>query len=321
MKFTPIKLLACSVLLLSACSDAPDVEEAQEVQSEEAAEVISPTNIVEIRAVGMTFEGPSEIPSGWTTFRFVNASEMIHFALIDAPPEGVTAEIMSSSNIPTFQAAMDAMNANDEDAVNTAFGQFPAWMGDMKYMGGPGFLSPGLTGETTVYLEPGNYVIECYVKTGGIFHTLRPSPDTLGMLLELTVTDEANNAREPAANVTITISNSGLAITDGSLRSGANILRVDFSEQQTFPTFVGNDVHIVRLDSDDALNAAADWLDWRKPEGLETPSPATFIGGINDMPSGAHGYIHVDLSPGAYALIGETPSPEEDGFILPFEIE
>ena len=36
------------------------------------------TNVVEIRAVGMTFEGPSELPAGWTTFRFINESGMIH---------------------------------------------------------------------------------------------------------------------------------------------------------------------------------------------------------------------------------------------------
>jgi len=60
-----------------------------------------PAGVVEIRAVGKTFEGPSEIPSGWTTFKFVNASSMIHFGLIDVPPEGITSSRPGSANWDT----------------------------------------------------------------------------------------------------------------------------------------------------------------------------------------------------------------------------
>ena len=278
------------------------------------------TRVVEIRAVGMKFEGPGQIPSGWTTFRFINTSNMLHFAMIDDPPDGVTAELMSRTSIPAFQEAMDAMNAGDEEGVNTAFGKFPAWMGDMAYRGGPGFLSAGLTTETTVYLEPGYYVLECYIKTNGVFHTISPSPGTLGMLHELEVTEQASGASEPSANVSVTINNTRLSITEGSFKVGANVVRVNFLEQQVFPTFVGNDVHIVRLDSPEDLPVVADWMDWRKPRGLETPAPATFLGGINDMPAGSHGYIHVTLEPGDYALIGETPEPLAQNFALPFSV-
>ena len=69
--------------------------------------------MVEIRAVGKTFEGPSEIPSGWTTFKFINASSMIHFAMIDVPPEGVTAQLFSDTVAQYFQEAMDGINAGD----------------------------------------------------------------------------------------------------------------------------------------------------------------------------------------------------------------
>lgn len=277
--------------------------------------------VVELRAVGMKFEGPSRVPAGWTTFRFINTSGMVHFAMIDDPPDGVTAELMSRTSGPAFQEAMDAMNAGDEEGVNTAFGKMPAWMGDMVYRGGPGLLSGGLTGETTVYLEPGHYVLECYIKTGGVFHTTSPTPGTLGMLHPLEVTAPTSGAGEPTANVSVNIDNTGLSIADGSFRAGANVIRVNFREQQAFPTFVGNDVHIARLDADQDLAAAAQWMDWRKPQGLETPTPVTFLGGINDMPAGSHGYIHVVLEPGDYALIGETPAPQDQGFTLPFSIK
>lgn len=277
--------------------------------------------VVEIRAVGMKFEGPAEIPSGWTTFRFSNSSNMVHFAMIDDPPGDITAATMAETTGPAFQGVMDAMNANDPERVDAAFGKFPAWLGDMAYRGGPGFLSGGLTSATTVYLEPGYYVLECYVKTAGVFHTTSPAPGTLGMLHELTVTDADSGNAEPTATVTVDIRNSGLSLAGGAFAAGPNVIRVNVIEQQTFPSFVGNDVHIVRLDSPGQLAEAAAWMDWRKPDGLETPAPVTFLGGINDMPAGSHGYIHVDLAPGNYALIGETPEPLEQGFTLPFTID
>lgn len=47
---------------------------------------------------------------------------MIHFAMIDVPPEGTTTQIMSDTVMKPFQ---DAMNAGNEEAVNTAFARFP----------------------------------------------------------------------------------------------------------------------------------------------------------------------------------------------------
>jgi hypothetical protein len=282
---------------------------------------VAQPNVVEIRAVGMTFEGSSEIPSGWTTFKFVNASSMIHFAMIDVPPEGVTAQIFTDTVGQYFQDAMDGMNAGDEEAVNAAFGKFPAWIGDLGRHGGPGFLSPGLTGETIVYLEPGNYFFECYVKTNGVFHTTSPGDGKIGMMLEFTVTDEKTDAPEPTASATLAMSNSGMEIVDGALKAGTNTIRVDFVEQQALPSFVGNDVHIMRVENDESISKASAWLDWRTKDGLEDPSPVIFLGGINDMPEGSHSYFTVDLQPGTYAFIAEVPNPQEAGFVLPFTVE
>jgi hypothetical protein len=276
--------------------------------------------VVEFRAVGKTFQGPSEIPAGWATFKFVNASSMIHFAMIDVPPEGITAWEISDAVMQPFQDAMDGMNAGDEEAVNTAFGRFPEWIGELGRNGGPGFLSPGRTGQTTVYLEPGRYIMECYVKSDGIFHTTSPGEGQLGMMLDLTVTEEPSNAPEPQANATLAIRNSGFELVSGELKRGSNTIRVDFIEQQALPSFVGNDVHLMRVDDEDSIAEADAWLDWRTPDGLEDPSPVAFLGGINDMPAGDHGYFTVDLEPGDYAFIAEMPGPQAAGFVLPFTV-
>jgi len=305
-KTSTLTALAAGLFLLQGCDQGP-------------APVAEP-NVVEIRAVGMTFEGSSEIPSGWTTFKFVNASSMIHFALIDVPPEGISALEFTETVGQPFQDAMDGMNAGDEEAVNAAFAKFPAWIGELKRSGGPGFLSPGLTAETTVYLEPGEYAFECYVKTNGIFHTTSPGEGQLGMMFEFTVTDKKTDAPEPTANVTLALKNSGMEIIDGALKTGMNTIRVDFVEQQALPSFVGNDVHIMRVDNDESISVAGDWLDWRNKDGLEDPSPVVFLGGINDMPEGTRSYMTVDLQLGNYAFIAEVPNPQELGLVLPFEI-
>ena len=314
-KTSALAALAAGLFLLQGCDQGPEVKE------EAATAPVAQPNVVEIRAVGMTFVGSSEIPSGWTTFKFVNASSMIHFAMIDVPPKGVTAQIFTDTVGQYFQDAMDGMNAGDEEAVNAAFGKFPAWIGELGRHGGPGFLSPGLTGETIVYLEPGNYVFECYVKTNGVFHTTSPGDGKIGMMLEFTVTDEKTDAPEPIANATLAVNNSGMEIVNGALKAGTNTIRVDFVEQQALPSFVGNDVHIMRVENDESISQADAWLDWRAKDGLEDPSPVTFLGGINDMPEGSHSYFTVDLQPGNYAFIAEVPSPQEAGFVLPFMVE
>lgn len=277
--------------------------------------------MVELRAIGMRFEGPAEIPSGWTTFRFHNVSPMIHFAMIDVPPVDITLQQFSEALTVPFQVVMDAMNANDDAAIEAALGTFPAWLGDLGRAGGPGLLSPGLTGETAVYLSPGRYILECYVKNNGIFHTTPPGDGQMGMVLEFTVTDEDNGAAEPDANATVALSNTGIELVAGALRPGTNTIRVEFSEQQALPSFVGNDVHLLRVDDPASLTAASEWMDWRAPQGLQDPGPVVFLGGVQDMPAGSHAYFTVDLEPGDYALMAEVPDPLGMGLVLTFSVD
>lgn len=318
--------LTVGLFLLPGCGQEQQVTEQSAVEQKPDAATPTPEtepvpNVVEIRAVGKTFEGPSEIPSGWTTFKFVNASSMIHFAIIDVPPEGVTLQMMSDTVMPPFQEAMDAMNAGDETTVNAAFARFPEWIGELGRNGGPGFLSPGRTGQTTVFMEPGYYILECYVKSDGVFHTTSPGEGQIGMMFDLNVTVEQTHAPEPEANVTLAIRNSGFEIVSGALEAGTNTIRVNFLEQQALPSFVGNDVHLMRLENEESIALADAWFDWRSKHGLEDPAPVAFLGGINDLPAGSHGYFTVNLEPGDYAFIAEIPDPQATGFVLPFTLK
>jgi hypothetical protein len=83
------------------------------------------------------------------------------------------------------------------------------------------------------------------------------------MLLDLVVTEEQNGAPEPSADATLAIRNSGIELVSGELTAGVNTVRADFIEQQALLSFVGNDVHVIRVDAADSVARADAWMDWR----------------------------------------------------------
>ena len=63
------------------------------------------------------------------------------------------------------------MEGKGEEA-GAEFAKLPEWFGEVQFLGGSGIISPGVTSMTTLYLESGYYVFECYMKMkGGIFHS------------------------------------------------------------------------------------------------------------------------------------------------------
>jgi len=278
------------------------------------------SSVVDVTARGLAFEAPDEIPYGWTTFRFNNESGMIHFAVLQRLPEGIALKDQQEQVAPVFQKGMDLLNAGETDAAMDKFGELPEWFGQIVFMSGPGFTSAGQTAETSVYLEPGTYLLECYVKTNGIFHSYNPSPSAYGMVHELTVTEEFSNAAEPSATLTITLSSARGLEVQGDLTPGEHIVAVYFEDQKIHEHFLGHDVHLVRLQNDTDIEELAIWMDWSQPTGLETPAPAEFLGGTNEMPAGGTAYFNVRLQPGRYAWIAEVPSPLEKGMLKTFTV-
>jgi hypothetical protein len=313
-------LVMAAAVWLGACGK-PVPGHGDGAPAQDASGASPAANVLELRAVGMRFEGPDEIPSGWVTVRLNNLSGMAHFAMIERLPEEATVERMHAEVAPAFQRGLEALNAGDADAANAAFGSLPEWYGKVVYFGGPGLVSGGGTAETTLFLEPGRYVVECYVKTNGIFHSYSAESGQLGMLHGLTVTEAASDAKEPVPNVTLAVSSQGFEIVEGKLGRGPNSVKVMFRDQQTYPNFVGHDVHVVRLGEGADVGAIGAWMDWRTADGLQTPAPAVFLGGVNDMPAGSAAYFTLVLAPGEYAFVAEVPSPADYGLLLPFTIE
>jgi hypothetical protein len=288
-------------------------------------------NVLEITAKHHSLEGPGEVASGWTTIRLNNASGLVHFAVLERLPidsngNQITVEDTQREVAPVFQNFMDSFNGVPLSAPDAGFA-LPPWFGDIVFLGGPGFIAPGRTAETTVYLEPGTYMLECYVKTNGRFHSFNPDfdpanpdPADYGMVMELTVTEKVARAKEPKATIEITVSStSGIEVAD-DIRPGKHTVGVFFAEQILYEHFLGHDVHLARLDADTDLFALSEYMNWTLPEGLETPAPVAFLGGTHEMPAGRTAYFDVLLTPGTYVWIAEVPFALERNMLKTFTV-
>jgi hypothetical protein len=308
---TVIAAASLASVSLTGCQPADNGSSA-EADSEAGTEAAT-AHLVEVIARDYAFDAPDEIPSGWTTFRLKNEGKEHHFLLLQHLPEGKTLEAYIDEIGQPFDSVWHELQGGlDKAEAGALLGQLlPEWWASVKQMGGPGFVAPGGVAETSVKLEPGTYVMECYVKTAdGKFHGM------LGMTRELTVTEEDSGAPEPEADLAIGLSSFEMAI-DGDMTAGEQTVAVHFQEHPEFS--LGNDVHVVRLDDDTDLNEVIAWMDWMNLEGLRAPAPAAFLGGAHEMPVGHTSYFTVDLAPGRYAWIAESAA--DKGMVREFAID
>jgi len=279
-----------------------------------------PAAIVNVSAIGLSFEAPDRIPSGWVTFRFENESPMTHFAVLERVPDGIGVDEQQKQVAPVFQDAMNLLAIGKRDAAMAALGKLPEWFGKTVFSGGPGLTGPGGSCDATVKLTPGTYLMECYVKTGGIFHSYNPDPSRHGMIHQFTVTADNSGAPEPKPTLEVTLSSTrGIEVT-GTPVAGTNVVAVHYEDQKAYGNFVGHDLHLVALADDTNLDSLVSWMDWTRPRGLQTPSPAEFVGGLEEMPAGQTGYLTVTLDPGRYAWISEVPQADKKGMLRVFTI-
>lgn len=159
------------------------------------------------------------ISAGWTTIKFNNASHSDHFVLIYKVPDQALLAAKSADEtvlqhwykgvtVP-FQEEFNPYITGEisyGDFVNNLIGTISTtapWFLNpgATTMGGPGITSAGQISITTVDLEPGKYVVECYLKDENQeFHSYN------GMLEILEVKDTDNRDEvEPKATMNVSI--------------------------------------------------------------------------------------------------------------------
>lgn len=301
------------LLALAACKS----ETKQTAPPEEDAEVME-VPVVEVVTRSMEFFAPDTIPSGWNHIAYDNRSTEPHFILLDKYPEGKSIEDTRAEVLPPFDEGMALIMEGKGEAAMAAFGKLPAWFSEIVYYGGTGLISPGKTALSTIKLDPGYYIMECYVKMpDGSWHT------SMGMAKELIVRTEDSGLSAPGASVSVSVSGTEGYTMTGIPVAGTNVFAVTYADQMAHENFVGHDLNLVRLEEGADEDALESWMNWSVPTGLMSstvPEGVTFLGGANDGAAGTTHYFEAELSPGRYALIAEVPDTRKKNLFLAFTV-
>ena len=308
----PLPAVALLPLLL-ACAPG-EVDPGSEAAAPEDPAPASTSGAIDVVATEFSFTAPPTFPSGWVTLRFDNQGREPHFLILWKLPAGRTFDDWTAEVTGPFSRLYKVYRAGelDQETFMAKLGEaLPEWFFAAERKGGPGFTSRGRVSQTTVHLEPGDYVMECYVRSaaeGDTFHGEH------GMLRPLIVTEERAAEEPPEADLEITLSNFALAI-EGTPIAGEQTVRVRIEEDPK--GLILHNVHLARLDADGSPEAVAQWMDW--VDEMLPPAPAEFLGGAGQLPAGGESYFTVDLEPGRYAWVSETWG--RDGMVHEFTIE
>ena len=310
--FIFIKLSAIIALIIvsQSCNSDKKLKKGEHLESKK-------DDVIEIVTELMDFQTQDTIPSGWNTFKYMNNSAETHFFLLDKYPEGKSIEDAKKEVGPPFQAGMDLINEGKVEEGYEQFNKLPAWFFEVIYFGGSGLVSSNNSSLTTIKLEAGYYIMECYVKmANGKFHS------SMGMEKVIIVTNNDSGKLPPKSSIDINISSTEGITYNKLITKGFHTFSVNFIDQIAHENFVGHDVNLVKYDENFDLKILESWMNWVNPKGLISPSPGgvTFLGGVNDMSAGSTGYFSVDLGPGNYAFISEVPNTSSKNMLKTFVV-
>ena len=230
-------------------------------------------NVVTIVATDFAFALPDTLPPGLTTFRLANAGAEPHHSVLVKLAEGKT--------LADFQAA--AMSE-----------KMPDWM---TFPGSPAAVMPNDTSNTTTTLEPGQYVLVCYVPSSdGVPHIAK------GMVRPFVVAGAAPAvaAAEPQADITVTLSDYAFAFST-PLTGGPHTVRVENA---------GPQLHAIEIERLADGKTLQDYVAWGKA-GMKGPPPTTSAGGLIGPTKGQHAYFNVNLAPGNYLVVCYVPDEKD----------
>ena len=300
-------LLPLALIGAAACDRSRATEDTQ------STAIAATGDVVQVTAQDFSFAAPDSIPSGWTTFRLANEGTQTHFFVLDHLPDGRTIDDFIAAVGQPFDSVWSGLRAGTltkAEAGPLLGSLIPAWYTEgVQQVGGVGLVSPGESAQATVRLEPGTYVMECYVKApDGTFHTAH------GMARQLTVTSQQNGAAEPTSDLEITFGEDGMR-APATVPPGPHTVAVRYGKASG--ALNANDVHVVALGEGQSAQDVVPWMDWANVPGLRAPAPARFLGGVQEVPVGGTAYFQVDLPAGRYAWISENA---ENGMVQEFSV-
>ena len=231
---------------------------------------------VTITAKDFSFDAPASIPAGLTRLHLQNSGKEEHQAQLVRLNPGVT--------LPQVQAALQQGPDSALRLVTVA--------------GGPNAAPPGGTADVIDDLQPGQYLLLCFVSgADNIPHVAK------GMLKPLQVTGgtPAVAAQLPAAQAMVTLREFSFT-APATLPSGQTVVKVTNSGTQP------HELTVVKLNGITAeqLKSALGNANATPPPG---PPPFSAVGGLGAIAPGTSGEALLTLTPGNYALLCFVPDP------------
>jgi hypothetical protein len=268
-------------LLLSACQPITAPANTATTVAETAA-----ATVLTIKSSDYAFETPAAINGGWVRVVQENVGQEPHHVQLARLNDGVTVE--------QFQAALQE-------------GPLAA-MALITLTGGPGVVDPAGRGEVTMYLEPGQYFLLCFVPDAhGMPHLAH------GMIAPLTV-GAIVDAAEPVAQAEVKFLDFSYVLP-ATITAGEQTWKiVDDGEQP-------HEMMLIKLAEGKTMEDVHHWM--MHPEGAP---PYANVGGMQGIAHGATAYLHLNLEPGNYVALCHIPDPAsgkahmELGMVTPFQV-
>jgi hypothetical protein len=230
----------------------------------------STPRLVDIDETDYAFNAPATLQPGDLTIRMVNHGQERHQGQLFRLKDGVTADQFVS-------------------AVET---QGPPALALATAEGGPSILEPNATEDVSLNLQPGNYLLGCFVSgADGVPHIMK------GMSRAIQVAGSGTTSTPPTTAGTFTLQDFSFDMPD-TLAAGLATYRVVNAGPQT------HELALLKLQPG---TSASDVV-----AALDTPSaepPFTSVGGMQALSPGGAGFVTLDLQPGSYAAICLVPDP------------
>jgi uncharacterized cupredoxin-like copper-binding protein len=252
--------------------------------------------VVTIHAKEFSFTAPSTIPAGQVTLRLVNDGQQLHHVQVLQLTQGKT--------MADLEAAMKSK------------GPPPAWL---VSVGGPNAAVPGATIEATLTLDPGNYVIACFIPSPGADAT----PHAMkGMIKPLTVSAEkgvtqagAEVEATPTPDIHLELKDYGFVFSK-PVTAGKHTIHVMNDGPQE------HEAVLFRLAPGKHISDVDAYVEG----GMQGPPPGKPIAGMAALGKGRTGIFTDDFTPGTYGLTCFVPAPDgkvhaDHGMTLEFEVK
>ena len=216
-----------------------------------------------IIATDAGFEAPAGLPAGIRHIIFENHGSEIHEGMLVRLPKGMSPD--------DFQAAVRKGSLFPEGAQDYS---------------GPGLMSPGITGEMWLKVDPGNYILVCWNHATKVrLHSFRVE--------DVGATDD----RPPKEDVVLKLFDYRFEF-DRPLRKGTQIIRIET------PGPSMHEVDFYRLHEG---QTAADVHRWSKGK-MRDQAPFDALGGALDSHDIARVvWLRKEFTPGRYVLHCEMP--------------